>query len=192
MVTMSCWWFYDGDRFKMLATFFVMLVIFRGFESVTNILNLSTIQFVSNIRHQHWCLSCDGRWWLLKCWWPFFGICNLFSKSLVIMTPSSSSNCHHHKVSRKKFSPTPLLSKNESDVIDTKVSISNFRKWLSVLVIYPSPNTTNPKPNVLHESSLFLLIKDKVKTLEASSGWGWLIIARGWSYANSLIAILVR
>ena len=46
----------------MLATFFVMLVIFSMYkigrqlpESVTNITNLSPTHLVSNIRHQHRC-----------------------------------------------------------------------------------------------------------------------------------------
>ena len=37
----------------MLATFFIMLVIFQCIKSVTNILNLSPTHFVFNIRPQH-------------------------------------------------------------------------------------------------------------------------------------------
>ena len=62
---LSLWWWPIsdvGDRIIMLATFFVMLVIFsmykighQHFESVTNILNWSPTHLVSKIRHQHQC-----------------------------------------------------------------------------------------------------------------------------------------
>ena len=64
LVTSLCWWLISdvGDRIIILLTFFVMLVIFLMYqighqypESVTNISNLSQINLVSNIRHQHRC-----------------------------------------------------------------------------------------------------------------------------------------
>ena len=42
-----------GDRIVMLATFFIMLVIFQCIKSVTDIPRLSPTDFVSKIRHQH-------------------------------------------------------------------------------------------------------------------------------------------
>jgi len=49
MVTdLICWWY---NHF--LASFFVIVVIFPIYESVTNIENLSPTHLVSNIRHQH-------------------------------------------------------------------------------------------------------------------------------------------
>ena len=59
-----CWWLIGDvdDRIIMLATFFVMLVIFSMYqirhqhsESITNIWNLSPTHLVSKIRHQHRC-----------------------------------------------------------------------------------------------------------------------------------------
>ena len=62
LVTTLCWWFYDGDRFKMLVTeslcwrlFSLCWWFFQCIKSVTNILNVSPTHFVSNIRHQHRC-----------------------------------------------------------------------------------------------------------------------------------------
>ena len=62
LVTTLCWWFYDGDRFKMSVTeslcwrlFPLCWWFFQCIKSVTNISNLSPIHFVSNIRHQHRC-----------------------------------------------------------------------------------------------------------------------------------------
>ena len=62
LVITLCWWFYDGDRYKMLVTeslcwrlFSLCWWFFQCIKSVTNILNLSPKHFVSNIRHQHRC-----------------------------------------------------------------------------------------------------------------------------------------
>ena len=50
LLTTLCGWFYDGDRFKILATESLCWRL-----SVTNILKLSPTHFVSNILHQHRC-----------------------------------------------------------------------------------------------------------------------------------------
>ena len=64
MVVSYHWWpIWDvGGRIIMLATFFVMLVIFTIYqighqhpESVTDILNWSPTHLVSSVRHQHQC-----------------------------------------------------------------------------------------------------------------------------------------
>ena len=62
LVTTLCQWLYDkdvGDRFNMLATIFVMWVIFNvsnwspNLKSVAKILQFSPTHFVSNIHNQH-------------------------------------------------------------------------------------------------------------------------------------------
>ena len=62
LVTTLCWWFTDGDRFKMLVTeslcwrlLSLCWWFFQCIKSVTNILNLLPTHFVSNIRRQHQC-----------------------------------------------------------------------------------------------------------------------------------------
>ena len=67
LVTTLCWWFYDGDRLKMLVTESLcwrLLSLCWWFsqciKSVTNIKlitnsNLSPKHLVTNIRHQHRC-----------------------------------------------------------------------------------------------------------------------------------------
>ena len=68
LVTLLCWELNDGDYFKMLVTFFCMLVTF---QSVTNIQNMPECDvgdwylmlvtwLVSNIRHQHRCNPLNG------------------------------------------------------------------------------------------------------------------------------------
>ena len=56
LVTMLCWWFYNGDRFKMAVTesicwrlFSFCCWFFQCIKSVTNVLNWSPTHFVSNI-----------------------------------------------------------------------------------------------------------------------------------------------
>ena len=61
VMLMTLWWWliWDiGSRIVMLATFFIMLVIFSMYlighqhpEPITDILNLSPTHLVSNIRH---------------------------------------------------------------------------------------------------------------------------------------------
>ena len=69
LVTTSCWWICDGDSIKMLVTkswncdffcyfgdFSIWGIGHQHLTSVINIWKLSSTHFVSNIRHQHWCV----------------------------------------------------------------------------------------------------------------------------------------
>ena len=79
MVTdLRCWWqnHYVGNLFRCVGDEFI--------KSVINILNLSPTHFVSNIRHQHWCLR------LQSCWWPY-GDGNFWMLVTEFRPPSSIS-----------------------------------------------------------------------------------------------------
>ena len=62
LVTLLCWWLYDGNCFQMLVAeslcwrlFLLCWWFSQCIKSATNISNLSPTNLVSNIRHQHRC-----------------------------------------------------------------------------------------------------------------------------------------